>query len=48
MASKGMIVNYAILIDDTNNFHAHLMSTTRELDKSGLEFAKECYWQNVE
>ncbi|MFZ8763287.1 MobA/MobL family protein, partial [Escherichia coli] len=41
MASKGMIVNYAIHIDDTNNFHAHLMSTTRELDKSGLEFAKK-------
>lgn len=41
MTSKGMIVNYAIHIDDTNNFHAHLMSTTRELDKSGLEFAKK-------
>ncbi|EBU8118128.1 hypothetical protein DLQ75_24005 [Salmonella enterica subsp. enterica serovar Anatum] len=41
MTNKGMIVNYAIHIDDTNNFHAHLMSTTRELDKSGLEFAKK-------
>jgi len=41
MTNKGMIVNYAIHIDDTNNFHAHLMSTTRELDSSGLEFAKK-------
>lgn len=41
MTSKGMIVNYAIHIDDTNNFHAHLMSTTRELDPNGLEFAKK-------
>ncbi|EBO4785039.1 molybdopterin-guanine dinucleotide biosynthesis protein MobA [Salmonella enterica] len=41
MTSKGMIVNYAIHIDDTNNVHAHLMSTTRELDPNGLEFAKK-------
>lgn len=41
MSSAGMIVNYAIHIDDLNNFHAHLMSTTRELDASGLAFAKK-------
>ncbi len=41
MTSKGRIVNYAIHIDDINNFHAHLMSTTREVDKSELEFAKK-------
>jgi len=41
MSSAGMIVNYAIHIDDLNNFHAHLMSTTRELDSTGFGFAKK-------
>ncbi|MEP9015962.1 MobA/MobL family protein [Enterobacter roggenkampii] len=36
----GMIANYAIHKDKEDNIHCHIMTTTRELDPSGNQFAK--------
>lgn len=37
----GMIANYAIHIDNPENIHVHIMTTTRELAVNGKEFAKK-------
>lgn len=50
--SVGMIANYAIHKDKENNIHCHIMTTTRELDPSGQQFAKNNVigreWNNKE
>lgn len=38
--SQGMIANYAIHKDKADNIHCHIMTTTRELDQNGQQFAK--------
>ncbi|EGF7359789.1 MobA/MobL family protein [Escherichia coli] len=48
----GMIANYAIHKDKEDNIHCHIMTTTRELDPSGNQFAKNNVigreWNNKE
>lgn len=39
--SQGMIANYAIHKDKKDNIHCHIMTTTRELDPTGQQFAKK-------
>ncbi|WP_437609189.1 MobA/MobL family protein [Erwinia sp. V71] len=50
--SVGMIANYAIHKDKKDNIHCHIMTTTRELDPSGKQFAKNNVigreWNNKE
>jgi ATP-dependent exoDNAse (exonuclease V) alpha subunit len=36
LVSQGMVVQYAIHIDDSNNIHAHITATTRVLTRDGF------------